>query len=319
MELFKSPEPKPFIIPAEMAENLGDGKLLVRERSESGALAVEDVETPVASGSVYRIISSATYDPISVFRTDARYLGSGLFEKNGTLLTHDLNEGLVNVPLRTLSGTVAPLGTRCENAEFKRGKIFCPESGTEFLPHETTLKDRLLGTGGRTVHLPDANVKILNGRVISGEILATQTGAKLPEAFKIAKKSYRFQNGRLVSANGTGTGVEFSPITDISAVHEFGTDAVIFGKTGNGTAIGIVDERGNLTAFRFNETPAADFRIEYRHGAYMAADGKNVWILYKGAKEPIAFAEGKLLEIVDDGMIVENVGATYLVNIVAGE
>lgn len=322
IELFRAPIPKPFPFQADLAEDLGGGILLVRERPGAGSAAGtgELLGTgSSATGSTYRLLNAESFESVSKFRTDARYLGSGLFEKNGTILSYGARSGFEASDLRTASGTMAPLGTYCQNAKLRRGAIECPETGDRLYPHEMTLKDRILGVNGRIARYPDATVRIVGGKEAFEDAVPAGSGAKTSPAFKIAKRPYRFIDGTLRSAAGSGAVAEFLPIRDVSSVHEFGNDTLVYGKSEKGTALGIVDERGIVTDFGFGEIPAADVRLDPYHGAYLASDGKTLWILYKGAKEPIRLAEGKLLEIVGNSAIMERDETTYLVELSAGE
>ncbi|MFZ3232194.1 MAG: hypothetical protein WA194_01410 [Patescibacteria group bacterium] len=117
LELFKTPTYAPFIVPADLAEDLGGGKFLVRERTSTGQSL---------SGSVYRLMDSKDFSVAKSFRTDARYLGGTLFEKRGIILSYDEELGLGPTRMKTASGeTTLDL---CEEALLEKGQVVCPKN-----------------------------------------------------------------------------------------------------------------------------------------------------------------------------------------------
>lgn len=185
LELFKRPVYAPFIIPANLTEDLGGGKLLVRERTSTG----EALTGGTLSGSVYRLVDSKDFSVTSSFRTDAKYLGGTLFEKHGAILSYDEDLGLVPAKMKTSSGETVL--TLCEDALLEAGKVVCPKNGNVLFPHETTLKDRLLGASGRAIRMEKETVRVEGGRQISSEPVVTATGSKPGNVVRLAKTQYR--------------------------------------------------------------------------------------------------------------------------------
>lgn len=135
VELFRKPTYSKSLVQADMAEDLGGGKILVREREEKG-----DAPSSL-SGSIYRILDAKTFEIVASVRTDARHVGGRLFEKRGAFLSYE-DSGLAPTALKTASGTLSI--ELCENATMDAEKIRCPKNGNVLIPHETSLRDRLL-------------------------------------------------------------------------------------------------------------------------------------------------------------------------------
>lgn len=313
LELFRNPEPAEFPIPVEWAESLGGGKLLVREKAGTGGIS--------ASGSVYRVLDSKL-STVSSFRTDARHIGGGYFEKKGAVLAYDETSGLTPVRPKTGSGIVA--SAVCENAVLVGSDIRCPKTGLSFAPHETSLADRFLGSAGRAVYTEQETLRVENGRVLSVEKVLTLTGSEPGNAVKIAKKTYRLAGGKLSGTAKDAAGFDTAPLSSVASVEEFGAESLILGYANDAVendtaAFVLVDERGNRYFAKIGKARLSDVRIENFHGAYLVSDGSGVFLYYKGSKELTKLADGKLLALVADGILVDREGKTERIEFVVGE
>lgn len=269
------------------------------------------------SGSVYRLMDSKDFSVLKSFKTDARYLGGTLFEKHGIILSYDEELGLGPTRMRTASGeTTLDL---CEEAVLEKGTVACPKNGLMLIPHETTLKDRILGATGRPVRMETETVRMEGGREISSEKVVTQSGSEPGNVLKLAKSQYRLFGGELFSLPDGKTKFDVKPLSSVAAIHEFGTESIALGYAGEDAAFVLIDERANKYPAIIGKARLSDVRIEPFHGAYLISDGKSLFLYYKGSKELTRLVEGRVLGFFADSAIFEKDGVTYRLDMVAGE
>lgn len=169
-------------------------------------------------------MDSKDFSVVKSFKTDARYLGGTLFEKRGVILSYDEELGLVPTRMKTSSGVTT--FDLCEEAVLEKGTVTCPQTGLVLLPHETTLKDRILGAAGRPVRMETETVRVEGGREISSEKVVTQTGSEPGNVLRLAKFQYRLFGGELVSVADKAEKFDVKPLSNVAAVHEFGNESI---------------------------------------------------------------------------------------------
>lgn len=236
---------------------------------------------------------SNDFSVVKSFKTDARYLGGALFEKRGIVLSYDEELGLEPTHMKTASGeTTLEL---CEEAVLEKGVVVCPKSELVLIPHEITLKDRILGATGRPVHMETETVYVEGGREISNRKVVVQSGSRSGNVLKLAKFQYRLLSGELVSVADETKKFDVKPLSSVAAVHEFGNESVALGYSGEDVAFVLIDERANKYPAVIGRVRLSDVRIEPFHGAYLVSDGKSLFLYHKGSKELTKLVEGRML------------------------
>ncbi len=284
----------------------------------NGDVAIGREKSDGKSGRIYRPLGP-DFSPIpgAGFRTDARPLGGGFFEKDGRIFGYDPE----SKSLRSVTPLSGSGSESCHGGIFDGGEIRCPETLAAVPVRSASPTGRPFGFGGYSVRTESRIVHKENGRLLATERPKTATGTLIHATFQVGGKAYRISNGKLVPTSARNAKYETGGLDTVAMAYSFGKETVMVGYLNGNVAFDLVDEHGVRFVRTLGNGNAADVTVENLAGAYLFEIGDRLLAYYKGAVAPSEIASGvtKFLGFWNASILFEKEGKTFRLPIEIGE
>jgi hypothetical protein len=310
--LLKTPTATGFSIPVDRADTLDSGGILVREK-----LSAASTDSALG-GRVYRLLGAdLSVVPGSAFRTDARPIGGGYFEKAGLILSFDpQTKALAPVKAMALTGSVTD---PCFGAVDEGTYAFCPQNGIHVPLQSAGIRERFLGFGGVAVITEKTVSHVENGRLLSVENVGSGSGSLAAASVRIAGNTYVLSGATVRTVAGIDTAFSSGMLDSVASVSEFGSEAVLLGYSGSSAAFVLIDERGNRYFGKISDAKPGEIRVDNYRGAYVFVTPTSAYAYYKGSTEPIELVRNaKILGFWNGTALFEKDGKIFRLDLEMG-